>query len=960
MSVGELSETACLVWGKAPDLAFGWMPLWRHLADSADVAGRLWDLWLPSVVKRRISDQMPGADADGRRLVVWLAGVHDIGKATPAFACQVPPLARGMQDRGFVFGREVAGDRHRAPHATAGHVVLVDWLLEQHGWEGSQAEQLAVVVGGHHGVPPTDADLENVRLRPFLLGGGLWAEARAELLGWMTRRVGVGERLPEWRHVRLSQPVQALLTAVVITADWIASNEELFPYGVREVAGVDRLEQAWDDLDLPTPWRAVDAVGDASVLYGSRFRLPVDAEPYPVQLAVVDEARRMPLPGMLVIEAPMGEGKTEAALAAVEVLASRTGAGGCFVALPTRATSDAMFRRMLAWLDRLPDADVGRGSRDVALAHGKARLNPDYSRLYRHVLPSSLGVDEGGAELAVHRWLAGRKRTMLSSFVIGTIDQLLFAALKSRHVVLRHLGLAGKVVVIDEAHAYDVYMSRYLDRALEWLGAHGVPVVVLSATLPGQRRAEMIAAYDDGRFGAAPRAKRWSPDLSGTAALAPGYQALHADLRYPLLSVSGVERTPTVVAPAASGRRLAVRVRRHEDDLRLLAATLRDELVDGGCVLVVRNTVARVLETASVLRAELGPEVPVSMAHSRFMAPDRAAKDQWLRDTFGAPRHVEENGAARPRCHVVVASQVAEQSLDIDFDLLVTDLAPVDLLLQRIGRLHRHARPGRPARLVQPRCLVTGVWWDAVPPEPVRGSLRVYDESALLRSAAVLFPFLEEDRVVRLPEDISPLVQAAYGSAPVGPSAWHSELEKAVSRSDERNHATRQRAEAFRLGPVRAPGRSLVGWLTARAGDVESAGGDERRGRAHVRDDSAEGLEVLVLVRRGNQLVVPPWLADRGGEVVPTDFAPPSGLSRVVASCALPLPRMMTSRGGIDRIIDELEERNSFAGWEKDPWLGGELVLDLDERGRSQLTDFDLEYDPHDGLRVTRRETPSP
>ncbi len=380
---------------------------------------------------------------------------------------------------------------------------------------------------------------------------------------------------------------------------------------------------------------------------------------------------------------------------------------------------------MLSWLRHLPDAQIGRGDRDVRLAHGKAALNPEYDRLRFASLPSGIAEDAGGADIGVHAWLAGPKRTLLSSFVVGTIDQLLFAALRSKHLALRHLGLAGKVVVIDEAHAYDVYMGRFLDRALEWLGAYRVPVVVLSATLPAHRRAELMAAYDHGRLGPPPR-PTWRD--RGKPVVDP-YAALRGDLRYPLVTVSSADRGATATSCADSGRGVEVRLRRLDDDLQILAELLRERLADGGCALVVRNTVARVQETAAALRAALGPDIPVSVAHSRFMAVDRAAKDRWLRDTFGPP-----GSSSRPRRHVVVASQVAEQSLDIDFDLLVTDLAPVDLVLQRIGRLHRHPRGDRPARLATPTCWITGADWTREPPQPVAGSRRVYQPAMLLRS----------------------------------------------------------------------------------------------------------------------------------------------------------------------------------------------------------------------------------
>ncbi|MER7168950.1 CRISPR-associated endonuclease Cas3'' [Micromonospora sp. NPDC000207] len=427
-----LGESARLVWGKTNRDRGFWLPLYRHLADSADVAGLLWDVWLPASVRQRIAALLPGGADDGRRLVRWLAGIHDIGKASPAFAWQVPYLRRAMQDHGFTFDRQVEASRLCAPHGPAGHLALVDWLTAEHGWAREQAGAYAVVVGGHHGVPPTDTDLDEIRQRPYLLGvDGLWPGVRNELLCWMSRYTDATDRLPAWREVALPQPVQVLLTAVVIVADWIASNDELFPYGYRQEEAPDRLARAWEELDLPIPWQAVDVDGlDAAALFARRFEMPAGAQPYPVQAAVLEQARSMPVPGLLIVEAPMGEGKTEAALAAVEVLACRTGAGGCFLALPTRATGDAMFSRVLTWLSRLPDADVGRGARDAALAHGKAMLNDEYSRLYRGGLPSAIAEDEGGTEIAVHGWLAGRKRKMLSSFVVGTVDQLLFAALQ--------------------------------------------------------------------------------------------------------------------------------------------------------------------------------------------------------------------------------------------------------------------------------------------------------------------------------------------------------------------------------------------------------------------------------------------------------------------------------------------------------------------------------------------------
>ena len=179
----------------------------------------------------------------------------------------------------------------------------------------------------------------------------------------------------------------------------------------------------------------------------------------------------------------MGEGRTEAALAAAEVLATRFGCGGVVFALPTMATADAMVDRFMRWLPL-----AAQSAQPFFLAHSKSPLNPTLAAMKR--MSPAIGDRDGcGADVAVAlEWLTGRKKGMLANFVVGTMDQVLFAGLRSRHLVLRHLALVGKVVVIDEVHAADVHMSVFLHDVLRWLGAYGVPIVPLSATLSPARR----------------------------------------------------------------------------------------------------------------------------------------------------------------------------------------------------------------------------------------------------------------------------------------------------------------------------------------------------------------------------------------------------------------------------------------------------------------------------------------
>ncbi|HEX3787514.1 MAG TPA: CRISPR-associated helicase Cas3' [Pseudonocardiaceae bacterium] len=925
--------TALSAWAKSLCNDHGelthWLPLHQHLDDTAGIAGELVDHWVSPQVLARIAIDLPDGLAGVRRIAHWLAAVHDVGKASPAFAVQVKQLADRMHKYGLIASPALARDpqRSRVNHALVGHVTVQDWLVSEHNFpRRTIAAQLAGVVGSHHGVTPEGVQLTLVRERPDLTGTGTWEHARVTHLERATAGVGGPDVLRTYRDVVLSKPSQVLLTAIVIVADWIASNPHHLPlYPISETdrppetpdasRTAHRVARGWKRLDLPPRWAAQALGTDVDQVFRDRFDRP-DDQPRPVQRAAVEVAAAQAGPGLVVIEAPMGAGKTEAALLAAEVLAHASGADGCFVALPSQATSDAMFDRVLRWLDVLPGR-VDGADVTVNLAHGKAHLNDTYAGLVSDGQFTAIGETDEGALIA-HQWLSGRKKAVLASFVVGTIDQVLFAGLKSRHLMLRHLALAGKVVIIDEVHAYDVYMSQYLDRVLHWLGAYRVPVVLLSATLPVARRGELLRAYDSGAQ---------TPTSAGT----------DHDPGYPVVLSSG-NRPPHPVE--FSPERTTVHLDHLADDLDALVDHLRAHLVEGGCAVVVRNTVARVQETADRLADEFGID-QVTVNHSRFLSCDRARIDRQLLRQFGPPG----TDTARPPLHIVVASQVVEQSLDVDFDLLVTDLAPVDLVLQRMGRLHRHRRD-RPTPVTQARCALVGVEdWSGTPVTAVRGSRRVYGEHPLLRSAALL-----TDRTsITLPTEIAPLVQRAYDEHRLGPASWQDLMESARVAAEHRSRARQERARDFLLGETTPNNRGLVGWLHAGVGDAD----DDHRGLAQVRDGE-ETLEVLVVQRDADGgLLTPAWIERGAGQQIPLDLAVEPEQARVIASCSLRLPLALTHPGVIDDVIATLEA-NQFSSFGQSPTLAGQLVLVLDADRTALLhhgaANFRLTYDPHRGL----------
>ena len=982
----ELSTRARSVWAK-----FGydpesdhWLPLWLHLLDAAAVAEHLARHWLAPTTRDLIEREFADSASELTPveelclLASWIAGVHDIGKCTPAFSVQAKGLDDRMKEAGLAHGPIDLLERRKVPHALAGHLILENWLMDEHDWDFEPAEALASVVGAHHGIPPTSAALTTDYYgHEHLLGEDeAWNATRHELLDLVARRTDAADLLPHWARHTWPQHFLVELSGLVIVSDWIASTQAYFPllpldddgarllapeaHALRVATGLSRLE-------IPAPWRPRDEGADPDALLTSRFDLPEGSRATDVQARTLRAARSMSLPGLLIVQESTGGGKTEAALMAAEVLAARTHRSGILFALPTQATTDAMFSRELDWLESIEEAYAGEGApSDFAaqLLHGRARLNKEAQQLRRRgyeirdrllgslddstgETPRPIGIgwdeeeartgrvtgaeDRRRADLAILAWFSGRKKSMLSDFVVTTVDHLLFGAMRSPHLAMRHLGLSRKVVIVDEVHSYSTYMNVYLDRVLTWLAAYGVPVVLLSATLSEARCSSMVDAYRRGlRLAAGERLHR-----------RPAPESVHTP--FPCLVTAGEDRTEVVAT--ASGRRSTISLRRLAKDA--LVPLLEEALADGGCALVVRNTVRRAQETYETLRERFGEDVGLN--HARFTIGDRLAKDKEILDRFGPPR----KAGRRPHRAIVVATQVVEQSLDVDFDLLVTDLAPIDLVLQRIGRLHRHER-SRPPRLAEPTCCID--WLPSTSsPEPSLepGAKAIYGEQDMLMSAAALDRVINGSGVVTVPDDVHDLIEAVYGSDAPIPPLWREAVAHARETRATEDRAKHDAAQGFLLNEPERSGKnsSLVGWLHTTASD------NEEKGHAQVRDGE-DSLEVILLdLRRAGgqeELRTLPSAPEAPSTMIPTDRAPDKKVVRAMALSAVRLPPRLSNPRRIDQIIDELEKR-VVPAWQADPQLRGQLFLLLED-GRAQLADTALEYSPSTGLKEVHSE----
>ncbi|RCG23923.1 CRISPR-associated helicase Cas3' [Streptomyces reniochalinae] len=924
--------------------------LMSHLLDTSAVAELMWDRFLaPST--REALDIVAGGAGRGRPLLAWLCGVHDCGKATPAHQRLWSEGADLVRAAGLAWREPLAAagaKRSRWRHDWAGG-LLVREMLSAARWEPGQVDWVWPLVAGHHGAFPTLRDLrEPPRSKSQLKGTGRWPEVQQAVLDVLTRELGFAELCEVQPQVVPSRALQMQLSGLVVMADWIASDERHFT-GIDDLGSLSlngarkRAQAAWEVLGLRGGWGAMAVPGPEA--FEDRF----GCSPRASQVMVVEAARRMGAPGMLVVEAPMGEGKTEAALAATEVLAARFGADGVFVGMPTQATSDPMFTRTRNWLDALDP----RLASQVALLHGKRAFNSEWKRLLEDggEDPGGFfgGVDEYGlgddpygatatvAECAAERqapaeWFLGGKRGLLAPFVVGTVDQLLYAATRTCHVMLRMAGLAGKVVVLDEVHACDVYMSQFLLEALRWLGQARVPVVLLSATLPPAQRRALVTSY---LAGAASREEFpvEVPETEGYPRVTAGWLGEGSMPRFYVdASRSWRDDLPVAVVPlpeevpgprATSGERNASQA---AADVAV-GDLLEKELADGGTALVIRNSVARAQSAYQELRGRFGDE-EVRLLHARFTVARRAELSEECLELLG-PKRPSRSGKGRL---VLVATQLAEQSFDVDADLLVTDLAPVDLLLQRMGRVHRHADTLRPERLREPRLYVTGFQVrEDREPAFVYASEKIYGRDLLLRTAGVL---PASGRWWSVPGGVPTLVEKVYGThAELLPGSWRS---AGAHAAEEQADADQRRAESAREFLLTRHGEHEKPTLAGLHYGGASAGSSEERLQAAVRDGE-ESVEVILVARNAEGET---FRTLRGRSLSINGDVAPELLDEVLGS-TVRLPSKFTG--------DALA-LTPLPAWHGHPWLGRSRALVLDGARRARLGTAALRYDDLLGL----------
>lgn len=651
------------IWAKYNEESGTIHPLICHMIDSGNMCGAIWDFALTDPGKNRFSKLLGMNAANTKKALQLITALHDIGKASIAFQSCVPKLYEHLKKSGFSFPK-------RSYYIPQPHDLLSAWCLKEvftaaELFNVSDADLIANVLGGHHGFFYSVHDLDSPHCQANL-GDSQWVKIRADLFNALFQLFSPPNNISLHGNIEEKQAALLILSGLVVTADWLASDEKFFPFFCQEDFSLDHYFRISSDRAVSaleqTGWNSWKP-GEGVVSFKEMFSKI--SNPNPLQESIINLEREIEHPFLAIIEAPTGQGKTEAALYLTDRKIQKYSLRGMYIAMPTMATSNQMFERVANFLaSRYPQDLI-----NLQLAHSQAQWND----LARSIKLEAIGQDinKDDQHVVAMSWFLPKKKTLLAPFGVGTVDQSLISVLKTKHFFLRLFGLSHKVIIFDEVHAYDTYMSTLFLRLLEWLKLLGCSVIILSATLPISIKKKITNVFSDFQI---------EDDQYGF---------------YPSLTLAGDKKVTIKHIPGVAKQYYQVNhIGSNPADIVDL---LSEELGAGGCAAVIVNTVDRAqqvfraIKEANLIDAHKEEEVLI-LFHARFPMVWRQPIEHRVLELFGK----EDK---RPKKAIVVATQVIEQSLDLDFDVMVSDLAPIDLLIQRAGRLHRHPNRQRSEKL---------------------------------------------------------------------------------------------------------------------------------------------------------------------------------------------------------------------------------------------------------------------
>lgn len=894
-----------------------------HLLDVAAVADAVLELE-PETTRLAYAQDWYGSYALWIEVKPWLLAIialHDIGKVSPAFQKMWPIGKARVEKRGFKCETLAA----YTAHGPIGQCILKQYLpkffqdVDPIGSDSrTKISLIASAVACHHGFRFSNKDTSDIS-SSIGSKNTPWPELQRDTVAFV---LDLFDCIQAPTLTEVSAAAFQRLAGLTSFADWIASNSQHFP--MQSHIDIDDIGKYYHSR-LTIARKVLEDMGWQERIplrdQVSSFAELFPFAPRPLQSAIETLTQNVDAPCLLLIEAPMGEGKTEAAFLAHVNLQSQLQHRGLYVALPTQATSNAMYQRTKTFLASL---QVNQ-TIDLQLLHSNAHLQQKTtSDLYLD--PQNLQLNPKDAKEKQERvhtaeWFTSKKRGLLSEYGVGTVDQALLGLLNVKHQFVRLWGLGNRTVVIDEVHAYDTYTSALIVNLVEWLHALGSSVIIMSATLPEATRIKILHAYG------APKAAL--PTAS-----------------YPRVYRVSQNQATVEHFAADPSRDKQLQLKAHSDTTHDIAQTLLTQSELGGCVVYIANTVQRAQEVYSLLRAQRDA-AELRLFHARFPIWQRQALEQDIVSLFA------QGSRCRPDRMIVVATQVIEQSLDLDFDLMISDLAPMDLLLQRAGRLHRHQRSVlvRGAH-TKPTLYIAGLTDEALPSPDLLASAShksaMYDAYILCKT----YLFCQHNPSICLPADIDRAVEEVY-SVPVSklPYAPTPEVQEKVQAYDKQSQEQKKEHETnARAVLIGSPNQT--GWINTNKvarSDDENSWGDLKA----VTRLGEPSLQIVLMNKRADGSV---WVGDTQ---VSLSQPPSPEEARSYLEYALPI----SHQGVVTSYLQPKAETTMHADvailralWEKSPFLRYSYPLILED-GVASVGKTVLKYlaEQHLGVEISRQ-----
>lgn len=699
---------------------------------------------------RDILEECNIIDKDAERWMIWLLASHDIGKFARGFQRYasfpdtplVPPVSTiAAFERHDTLGFYLWGKISDA-WQEGNNDIIAGIDPENRGSFTSALNIWMQISTGHHGIPPDT--LQNSSALAFtdedIIAATHYLETLSQLFPftlpsvWKTKTGRKSLTRHSW-----------FFAGLVTLTDWMGSDETQFP----AVSNAMPLQDYWP-LACEKAQQAILTIpplSPHSFYHNHQALFPFIHTLTPLQQRANTLDISSPGPQLIILEDVTGAGKTEAALILTHRLMSAGKGHGLYVGLPTMATANAMYKRLSAAYRAL-FADDARPS--LILAHGGREMSETFRQsIWQPVNETAedYAQDDRNAASECHIWFAdSRKKALLAEVGVGTLDQLLMAVMPFRHQSLRLLGMRDKILLLDEVHAYDGYMVKLMEGLLSFHAAQGGSAIILSATLPATLREKLLNAFSHG---------------AGSSVVIPNVDAGYPWLSH--LSSAGLLEQPLTTRPEVQRTVTVNWIQQRREALELIYRVV----AAGQCVCWIRNTVDEAREIFQQLRSDgRVPEQDIVLFHSRFAFADRIAIEDKTLSWFG--NHAP---ATARKGKVLIATQVVEQSLDLDFDWMISDLAPVDLLIQRAGRLQRHIRdadgqrkPALPDGRQPPILHILAPEWQEQAAagwlgQELRGTGYVYlDHACLWRTQSLLRQYGE----ISMPDNARKLVDGVY------------------------------------------------------------------------------------------------------------------------------------------------------------------------------------------------------